>query len=106
MTTISPEQEVMTLINVFTVDPSRRDELVQSLVDATHETMCHIDGFVSANIHRSLDDRRVVNDAQWRSLETFDAMREHPDVQAHMSRAAELADGFEPIVCSVVDSTP
>jgi quinol monooxygenase YgiN len=106
MTTISAEQDVMTLINVFTVDPGRCDELVQVLVDATAETVRHIDGFVSANIHRSVDGQRVVNYAQWSSLDAFNAMREHPDVQPHMRRAAELADGFDPIVCSVVDTTP
>lgn len=31
--------------------------------------MRHIDGFVSANIHASLDGTRAVNYAQWRSEE-------------------------------------
>ena len=57
--------------------------------------------FVSANIHRSLDGRHVVNYAQWRSQEDFTAMRENPAVGAHMARAACLAQ-FTPIICEVV----
>jgi uncharacterized protein (TIGR02246 family) len=105
MTTISADQDVMTLINVFTVDPDQCDELVQVLVDATDVTMRHLDGFVSANIHRSLDGHRVVNYAQWKSVEAFNAMRENANAAPHMERAAKLADTFDPIVCSVADAT-
>ena len=74
MTTIDKGQQVLTLINVFTVAPEKQDELVKLLVDATQQTMKHLPGFVSANIHRSLDGRRVVNYAQWKSLADFEAM--------------------------------
>ncbi len=106
MTQIGPDQDVMTLVNVFTVEPSRCDELVQVLVDATHETIRHFGGFVSANIHRSHDSRRVVNYAQWASGDAFNAMKGQPEVSPHMIRASELAESFDPIICSVVDTTP
>ena len=38
-TTISPDQDVMTLVNVFTVEPERQQELVDLLVQATDEVM-------------------------------------------------------------------
>jgi len=60
-----------------------------------------LDGFVSANIHRSHDSRRVVNDAQSASIDAFNAMREHPDAKSHMQRCAELADSFDPVICTV-----
>jgi len=106
MTTISPDQDVMTLINVFTVDPERCDELVQVLVDATAETMRHLEGFVSANIHRSLDGSRVVNYAQWATMDAFMDMLDRPEVKPHLDRAAELARSFDPVVCQVVESVP
>jgi antibiotic biosynthesis monooxygenase (ABM) superfamily enzyme len=51
-TTITPDQDVMTLVNVFTVEPDRQQELVDLLARATDEVMQHLPGFVSANIHR------------------------------------------------------
>ena len=88
-------------MNVFTVDPRAQQELVDVLVEATDDVMQTLPGFVSANIHRSLDGRHVVNYAQWRSQADFDAMRENPAAGAHMARAADLAQ-FTPIVCAVV----
>jgi heme-degrading monooxygenase HmoA len=40
--------------------------------------MKHAPGFVSANIHRSLDGKKVVNYAQWESKEAFEAMGKIP----------------------------
>ena len=63
--------------------------------------MQHLPGFISANIHRSHDGRRVVNYAQWRSRTDFETMLRNPEAQPHMARAAELAD-FDPILCEVI----
>ena len=60
-------------------------------------------GFVSANIHLSLDGKKVVNYAQWRSQADFDAMKRNPSAKTHMAAVAALAE-FEPIVCEVVES--
>lgn len=62
--------------------------------------MLQIEGFASANMHRSHDGRRVVNDVQWRSAEHFQAMLADPRAIAHMQRAAELAL-YDPIVTDV-----
>jgi hypothetical protein len=53
-------------------------------------------GYVSANIHRSLDGTKVVNYAQWRRVEDYEAMLAEPSVQQHISRAAAAAISFEP----------
>jgi len=73
-TTIEKGAPVVTLINVFTVDPSKQDELVKVLDDATEKVIKDLPGFVSANIHRGLDGRHVVNYVQWESREAMDAM--------------------------------
>ncbi|MFI6600753.1 antibiotic biosynthesis monooxygenase family protein [Nonomuraea sp. NPDC050536] len=95
-TTISTEAELATLINVFTVRPERQRELVDLLVTATEEVMRHRPGFISANIHASLDGDRVVNYAQWESAEAFHAMLADPEAQVHMGQAAAIAESFEP----------
>jgi quinol monooxygenase YgiN len=102
MTTIE-RRPLLTLINVFTVDPGQQQELVALLTDATEQTMKHLAGFISANIHRSLDGAKVVNYAQWESKEAFEAMRANPAAIPHMKAAAALAK-FDPIMCEVVEA--
>ena len=102
-TTITPDQDVMTLVNVFTVEPDRQQELVDLLVRATDEVMQHLPGFVSANIHRSDDGEQVVNYGQWATLADFEAMQRDPRASEHMGGAAAIAS-FAPVVCRVVHS--
>ena len=103
MATIDQREDVFTLINVFTVTPENQDTLVNLLIEATNNTMRHLRGFVSASIHKSLDNTRVINYAQWRSKDDFDAMRTSPEAIPHMKAAAALAS-FDPIECEVSES--
>jgi len=103
MSTIEKDRNILTLINVFTVAPEKQHELVALLVDATQKTMKHLPGFISANIHRSLDGKKVVNYAQWESMADFEAMRKNPEAAPHMQAAAALAQ-FDPILCEVSDA--
>ena len=86
----------MTLINVFTVAPEDQQRLLDLLVEATESVMQGLPGFVSANLHKSLDRTRVANYAQWRSREDFEAMLTDPEAAAHMEEAARIAEKFEP----------
>jgi quinol monooxygenase YgiN len=102
-TTIEPGAPVITLINVFTVAPEQQRELVELLETATEKVMRHLQGFVSANIHASLDGTHVANYAQWRSEEHFKAMLADPIAQEHMQAAAAMAE-FEPVLYAVESS--
>ena len=84
MTVIQMGAPLVTLINVFTVKPEQQQPLIDLLVEATEAVMRHQPGFISANIHRSLDGQRVTNYAQWRSREDFEAMLGNPEAQVHM----------------------
>ena len=103
MATISKDNNVITLINVFTVGPDNQQRLADILIEATDKAMKYVPGFVSASIHRSFDGTKVVNYAQWRSREDFEAMMHNPEVRPHMEAAAALAE-YTPILCKVVDS--
>lgn len=103
MSTIEKGSGLLTLINVFTVEPQKQQKLVTLLIEAMEQTMKHMPGFVSANIHRSLDGKKVVNYAQWESMAAFEAMRKNPQAIPHMQAAAALAQ-FEPILCEVSDA--
>jgi quinol monooxygenase YgiN len=101
MTTIQPHGPHATLINVFTVEPEHAAELAGLLHDATDQVMRHVPGFVSANIHVSTDGTRVVNYAQWETAEAYAAMLADSTAREHMSKAADLAKGFDPHVYTV-----
>jgi hypothetical protein len=101
MATIERHGPHATLINVFTVEPDRASALVALLSDATDEVMRHLPGFVSANIHLSTDGTRVVNYAQWETAEAFESMQADPNAREHMSKAADLASGFDPHLYTV-----
>ena len=91
MTTISKDNNVVTLINVFTVEPENQQRLVEVLTEATEKVMARQPGFISANLHKSLDGKRVTNYAQWASVEEYQAVLQNPEVAPHMEEATQLA---------------
>ncbi len=101
MATISTNKPVLTLINTFTVKPGRQQELIDLLNRATEEVMKHLPGFISANMHRSLDGTKVANYAQWRSLEDFQAIFHDPRAVEHMQEVMKLCEKFEPFLYQV-----
>jgi heme-degrading monooxygenase HmoA len=98
MTTIDSRADCTTLINTFTVAPENQQALIALLDRATDEVMSKLPGFISANIHRSLDGTKVANYAQWRSEADFKAMQANPEATAHMQAAAGLVEKFEPVL--------
>lgn len=101
MTTITINKNIVTLINVFTVQPENQQRLVDLLIEATKLTMRKQPGYISANIHKSLDGTRVTNYAQWHSKEDFEAMLQNPEAATHMKEASQLAIKFEPYLYEV-----
>lgn len=97
MVTLDPNNGYATLINTFEVEPEQADALIRILEDAT-KTMRSMPGFVSASLHLSRDQTRVVNYAQWKSEGDFQAMLRNADAQPHMKAAADLAKSFEPVL--------
>ena len=91
MTTISKDNKCVTLINVFTVEPENQQRLVDVLTEATEQVMSRQPGFISANLHKSLDGKRVANYSQWSSVEQYQAMLKNPQVVPHMEEATQLA---------------
>ncbi|KAA8886218.1 antibiotic biosynthesis monooxygenase [Nocardia colli] len=96
MTVIEEHADCATLINIFTVKPEHARQLVELLNTATTEVMQDMPGFISANIHLSLDGMRVVNYAQWQTAEDFQAMMQDPRASEHLSRCAAIASAFDP----------
>ena len=89
--TIDQDSKVTTLIKVFTVEPNNQQRLVDLLIDATEKVMSQQEGFISANIHKSLGGTRVVNYAQWKSKEAFEKMLKNLTAITHMNGAFSIA---------------
>ena len=103
MITISEDSRLLTLINVFTVEPAQQQELVELLIQATQSSVRYVAGFVSASLHRSLDGTKVAMYAQWRSVEDYQAMWNDPAASPYLQRALALAK-FEPGMYEVVET--
>ena len=102
-TTIFPNRKLVTLINVFTVEPANQRQLVELLARATETSVRHAPGFISASLHRSLDGTKVTMYAQWRSVEDYQAMRDSPSPLPYLRRALAIAK-FDPGMYEVVES--
>lgn len=73
-TEIDSEENILTMINILTPIDGDQEALVTQLERALQKTMIHEPGFISGNVHRSLDSKHIVNYAQWKdkaSLEAF-----------------------------------
>lgn len=94
------------LVNVFTVEPARQEELLEELEKATTSVFVHVPGFVSANLHTSLDGRRVVNYAQWTDAESYQQAIASGEMREHLTTAADIADSYDPMLVRVRSVTP
>jgi quinol monooxygenase YgiN len=101
--TISPSRNVLTLINVFTVEPGNQQRLLELLAGSTETSVRHAPGFISASLHRSLDGTKVTMYAQWRSVADYQAMRENPTALPYLQQALAIAK-FYPGMYEVVET--
>ncbi len=92
-TTILPAQPICTMINTLTVKPENQQEVLDYLKQMTEEVVVTAPGFISANFHLSKDGTRVINYAQWRSVDDLQAMLiKNPHHVKHMQEIAEHID--------------
>lgn len=94
-TIISQQAGLCTLINVFTIAPEKQQSLIDVLVDVTDRVICKLPGFISANIHKSVDGERVTNYVQWRRKEDLEAMLRNPEAKEHIAICQQLASHID-----------
>src|SRR5260370_36807869 len=88
---ICPSRKLVTMINVFTVEPANQQQLLELLARATETSVRHVPGFISASLHRSIDGTRVTMYAQWRTLADYQAMRENSTAPPYLQQALAIA---------------
>jgi quinol monooxygenase YgiN len=99
-TTIQIDSGITTLLNIFTVEPQNRQELVGLLKGSTESMMSKMPGWVSTNFLESKDGCRVIIYSQWRSAKDIDAMRKNPEMGPYLQKIAALAK-FEAVTGDV-----
>jgi quinol monooxygenase YgiN len=103
MTNIAKDRDLVTFINIFTVEPENQQRLVELLVRVTETSVRHARGFIASSLHRSVDGRKVTMYAQWRTMADYEAMRRDPTPAPILREAMTLAT-FEPGVYEVVET--
>lgn len=106
MAIINAEFPYVTVVNVFTVQPDKADELIATAVATTQSTLSRMAGFVSSSFHKSLDGQQVVNYAQWESQTSLQASMQQPAVQQMLQAMGQLATAAPNLykVTAVVES--
>ena len=101
MSQTSEKGGMITLINVFTVEPVNQHRLVDLLSRATDGSVNRAPGFMSSTLHRSIDGTKVTMYAQWRSAEDYQAMRQGSGSLPFLQEALTIAR-FEPGMYEIV----
>lgn len=91
------------LINTFTIDPADQQRLIELLTKATKDTVKHMDGFITATLHKSLDGTKVTMYAKWESREKYEAMRRNATASPYLEEALSFAK-FEMGAYEIVDT--
>lgn len=74
------------------------------LISNTDEFISKCPGFISANFHRSLDGKNVVNYGQWESMEAFQGMLQSEAGRKMIADGNKIADAIQPNLYFVHDT--
>lgn len=89
MPVIAKNNDVISVIIVFSVEPERQQELIEIIIEFINNAVKYQPGFVSASLHKSLDGIRVMN-SQWQSLEAYNAFLKNTEFQAQGKKLANF----------------
>lgn len=109
MATIAVNNEVITVIVIFSVESDRQQELIDAIAEFL-ETVKQQPGFVSANIHKSIDGVKVANYAQWRSQGDYQNFINNTEVQEKAAKLREFnppdTHVYEVVISESKEGTP
>jgi quinol monooxygenase YgiN len=109
MATIATNNEVITVIIIFTVESEQQQELIDAIAIFL-ETVKQQPGFVSANIHKSIDGVKVANYAQWQSQKDYESFINNTEVQKKAAKLREFnppdSHIYEVVISESKEGTP
>jgi hypothetical protein len=98
--TIRTDGQVITLVNVFTVEPAKLPSLLDVLRHGTETFFSKMPGFVSSSVLTARDGSRAINYSQWKGAEEIAAFRRDPRFAPYIQQLLALAKA-EAIECDV-----
>jgi heme-degrading monooxygenase HmoA len=99
--TIHANGQMVTLVNVCTVDPRDQQELIDIFKEGTEAWISKVPGYISTSLHKSTDGRRVVIYSQWQNAQSIGAMRDSAEMGPYMNRIKALATP-DSTICEVI----
>lgn len=103
MAALDLDNRLVTTIILFQVKAEKQSALIDQ-VKQLFELAQQQPGFVSANLHRSLDEVKVANYAQWENEAALEQFRLRPDVQALWEPLQALVDEVDSHLYEIVAS--
>ena len=103
MTQLDLENQLITVIVLFKVKLRQQMALIDQ-VKQLFDIAKQQPGFVSANLHRSLDEVKVANSAQWENAAALEQFRQRPETQALWQQLQNLVDEADSHVYEIVAS--
>ena len=85
----------ITQITFIEPSPGQQDEALAVMTERA-EFMARQPGFISIELHRSLDGKRIVNYIQWKNLELLHAAHESPEFRKEWTRFDRMTDQIDP----------
>jgi heme-degrading monooxygenase HmoA len=86
---------IVTQITVVEAEPGKQQEALSLMTERAH-FMAKQPGFVSIQLHRGLDGRRIVNFIQWKSREQLEAAHHSPEFRKEWRHFDEMTDQIDP----------
>lgn len=103
MASLDLANQLVTVIILFKVKEGQQLAVID-LVKQLFEIAKQQPGFVSANLHRSLDDLKVANYAQWENEDAIEQFRLRSDVQALWEQLQTFVDEADSHLYEIVAS--
>src|SRR3954463_5961135 len=97
--------EGVTQITIVDTEPSTQTEVL-SLMKARAHFMAGQPGFISINLYRSQDGRRVINHARWTDNDSPRSAHRYPEFRDQWSKFDKLADDIDPHLYETACSLP
>ena len=100
---IAIEDNLPTGINLLSVQPKNMTKLIELFTEYGNKILRMKSGFISANIHKSLDGKQLINYVQWESQEGLHELFDDPGskqfFEEHKKIAESRWDLFKVVSC-------
>jgi quinol monooxygenase YgiN len=91
-TTVRVDSSVTTFVQIFKVEPQNQSKVLALFEEGIESVFSQAPGWISSNLHRSRDGRRIIVYAQWQDAGSIEAVRQDPKLKPYMARFAELGE--------------